>query len=624
MTEPQLMRCKRVPIGSSTVPAIFGRWGLASLGAMMWLVIVSASARAQWTYFDNNAEVRALHESGDVLWVGTNGGMLLIDLPEYQITSKITAGRFLADNSVRVIAERDGAVLVGTDNGLSTIRGDQVAVRQELRGRRLADVRSLSFGPNQTTYVGTFGRGVGVIGETETAWITRADSLLDNKVYAVSVLDTARIYYATSLGLCAFRDSVWVGFQAGAGLPRGEVVAMRHHRGENCYLQIEGRGLYRFNGKRGTRIGTSEAFEGEVAAIDLSTEGDLWAVGRRGGIAKYRHGVWTVFGQNDNEIAGARWRTVHIGRSGTVYAGSADGLVAVILEDRVHKIPVPSALPSGYVGPMAQSTDGVTHLANGPFLAAMDPGTDRLALAMDVGSVFAMVAHPDGSVWASTPWGLLRHDGDKWRELKPDIEPLVPVFLSLAIDPGGRLWAGGHGGEVYRYDGELWVEYAATRQLAGGPVSGLSLDADRQVWALAGSEAVHRYDGVRWGAFDLSHFGSEALRFLTTSTKGRPIAVTDNHIWKYETDSGWSAYEFAPTETSRGHYRRVAFDGTGGMVVGTTEGIILVRGGESRWIAPREGLRGREVTGLMVEREGNLWVGFRGDGISRASLGKLW
>ena len=43
----------------------------------------------------------------------------------------------------------------------------------------------------------------------------------------------------------------------------------------------------------------------------------------------------------------------------------------------------------------------------------------------------------------------------------------------------------------------------------------------------------------------------------------------------------------------------------------------------TRWYGARDGLGGRDVTSLMVDREGTLWVGFLRDGMSRISLENL-
>ena len=85
-------------------------------------------AVAQWTYFDNNADIRAIYQHGDTLWVGTNGGLVIINALTGEILDKITAGEFLVDNSVRAINGRSNQIYFGTDHGLSVLKGEEYFV----------------------------------------------------------------------------------------------------------------------------------------------------------------------------------------------------------------------------------------------------------------------------------------------------------------------------------------------------------------------------------------------------------------------------------------------------------------------------------------------------------------
>jgi ligand-binding sensor domain-containing protein len=569
-------------------------------------VLAPVPTSAQWSYFDNNADIRALHQQGDVLWVGTNGGIVLLDLLSDEVVGKISAGPSLPSNSVRVIRSHDGDIYVGTDDGLSINPNGETIVRTKNDDAVYTDIRSISWGVTDALYVGTFGHGVGLIEDDEIRHITRADSLLDNKVFAVSAIDTGRVYYATSLGLCAYRDSAWVGFQAGAGLPRGEVRQMIKVGEDRFYLLIEGRGVYRFNHRRSVRIRTGEAFG----------KGDV-------GIARYRRGAWTIHGDDDADVARARWRCAYAGPSGSVFFGSADGLLAIVTDGKLRKVFIPSILPSGYIGPIAEGGDGRKYVVNGPYLLSAKAGSDRFELETTVGSVFAIASSPDGQVWVSTPWGLLRREGGRWVEIEPDIEPKVPVFASLVVGPSGSLWAGAHNGQVYRYDGRFWVAYAGAYELAGGPVFRLLIDRHRNVWAFTRAGGVHRYDGVQWRTYPLEDFDSLRIRDGALDSAGLPVAITARGIWRFDIDIGWKrVLARAPTEIGR--YRSVSFDMTGRMYLGTTNGLALVGEDGEQFVGARDGLRGRDVTALLIDTDDNLWVGFRDDGISRISLENLW
>ena len=603
-----------------------------------FVVSLPTQVRGQWTHFNNNADIRAFHQIGDTLWIGTNGGLLTLDLGTGEVTSKITAGPIIPDNSVRAIAQRGHQLYVGSDYGLSILAPGGDLIYHKAESPAFGDIRSISFSVTGEVYLGTFGHGVGVLADNEPTEddseegeverttlfrITRQDSLLDNKVFAVAPVDTGRVYFATSLGFCAYRDSAWVGFQAGAGLPRGEVKQLLHIEDDQFYLLIRGRGIYRFNDKRGRRIRVlNELPSVHVATITVDSTGALWAGGRFGGIARHQGGSWTLFGQNDPELSQTKWRCAYTGPGGSVYFGSADGLIAVLQDGDLRTVRLPSDLPSGFVGPMVEDGKRQRLIVNGSDLLVASGAEATPQPDTELGSVFALARAADGAVWVSTPWGLLRREGGEWQEIRPEIEPRPPVFLALSFDAAGQLWAGAHSGEVFRFDGTLWVPYAGYGELGNSPVSRLLVDSRQAVWAVTRMGGVHRFEGFGWQSFGGDAFGSEEIRDATLDAYGTAVVVTDYGVWKYEVSRRWVSLQLPFTGT--GKNRVVRFDSDNRMYLGKSEGLAIFGPEGGAWLGAQNGLRGKEITSLLIDSDDVLWVGFRTDGISRIPLESLW
>ncbi len=606
--------------------------GCIALATLATLSVPDASA--QWTYFDNNADIRALVEYRDELWIGTNGGLLILDPVTGEISSKIVTGELLPGNSVRMLLKRSGGVIVGTDDGLVSLRasGDGQLTAQP-RGT-FSDVRHVNFGPDETMYVSTYGHGVAQVEGRRTHWITTTDTLLDNKVYAVSAVDENSIYYATSLGLCAFRDSLWVSFQAGAGLPRGEVrdLVLVDKRARvtggfipDFYVLVAGRGIYRFDGRRARRLTTGGLFaENDIAAMAVSAGGAVWAAGRHGRIAKYEDGEWTRYGEGDPEIDRATWRAAYIGNDGRAFFGTADGMIAVIENERIRKISVPSILPSGHIGPMIGDEKGRIYVANGSQLLSIQKDTLTISVENDFGSLFAIEMSPGGVVWANSRWGLWHKEHDRWTEFVPDIDPNVQLFVSMAFDSTGNLWAGTHAGEIYRYDGQAWIRFADRGELTDRPIDGLIVDGLRRPWALSTSMGVFKFDGSAWERFDISLFDTAKIVDWTLDSSGRVVVVTADSVQVFDDKTGWGVLQ-TPDTKQVGNYRTIRFDPRHGMsYLGTSQGLVLLSDGEPRWIGPRDGLRGKDITSILVDSGGYLWVGFQKDGLSGILLENLW
>jgi len=588
--------------------------------------IAVGASDVDWSHFDNHSDIRTLHQTGDTLWIGTNGGMLVYDLLSERIVSTIKAGGRLPGNSVRTIASRPDTLMVGTDHGLSIFTPFDTTLYTPVSISNLSDVRCIAYGDTGTIYVGTFGHGVAAFDPVRVQQITREDSLLDNKVYAIAVRDTHSVFFATSLGLCAYRDSAWVSYQAGAGLPRGEMRALEKSDDERYYVLIAGRGIYRFNAvkERAIRIRLRDTFvEDDVAAITVDEDLTLWAAGRFGGLASYQNGRWQSYAEDDPDIRDARWRCAFAGSDGVVYFGSSDGLVATVRDGAVRKFSLHSALRSGYVGAIVEGPQGLKFLSNGPYLMSTKGDSASLALEVEVGSVFAMVESPRGNVWLTTPRGLLRRLDGNWLRVEPAIEPRSPTFLSLTFDSQGHLWAGTSAGEVFRFDGTIWVRYAERFEISGGAIVSVVVDRERLLWALSRDGGVHMFDGAVWTTFEPDRFGSARFHSLQRSPSGGVVAVSDYAIWRYDHAMQQWVQVQDPGPDVVGMYRVLYFDAAGRMYIGTTEGLVILDGEEVRWIRPEDGLRGRNVASILVDRDETLWVGFRTDGVATISLESL-
>ena len=134
---------------------------------------------------------------------------------------------------------------------------------------------------------------------------------------------------------------------------------------------------------------------------------------------------------------------------------------------------------------------------------------------------------------------------------------------------------------------------------------------------------VHRYDGAQWTTFSLTDFDSLRIRDAALDGTGQPVVVTDRAVWRYDRDSGWQRV-MTQDPMQIGRYRSVYFDAAGRMYLGTTTGLALFSNDEETFVSMQAGLRGTDVTTLLVDTSDHLWVGFRDNGISRISLESLW
>jgi ligand-binding sensor domain-containing protein len=352
--------------------------------------------------------------------------------------------------------------------------------------------------------------------------------------------------------------------------------------------------------------------------VGVAPDGTLWAAGRFGKLGRYRGGVWETIGEKEGDVANARWRCVHVGGKGTVFCGSADGLVAAVDKRGLRSVLIPSAIPPGSVGPMAVDPVGRLYVANGAYLLSHESDGLEFAVEKDFGSVLAIGISPGGVVWVIGRWGLYRKETDGWVEVTPDVEPRPPLFRSLAFDSSGHLWAGAESGEVFQYDGELWVRLADRGEIPDGPVERLVVDRRGSVWAQT-AFAVHRYDGSGWSKEGIAGLDSTGVVDFTADPRGEPALLTRAQVWRFAEGSGWQLARATGLETA-GEHLAIGFGRDGRSYLATEKGIGLVGDDGLHWIGPRDVLRGHGVTSILADGQGYLWVGSRRDGLYRISL----
>lgn len=589
-------------------------------------VIVSALPQAEesgWVHLNNKSEIRSIYRQGNSLWLGTNGGLLIYDLPRREIIEEHLIGENLPSSSIWVIAGRGETVYIGSDGGLSVVEDGNFRIKPSAAAS-LRNVRSIDFGPGGDICIGTYGGGAGIIHQDELARVTRADSLLDDRVYAVIELDDSTYYYATSYGVCAFKDSLWWNYRVGAGLPKGEALDLILTEDYAMYALIAGGGVFFFDGSRGRRISPMGLFvEDEIAAVALEENQTLWAAGGFGRIRKYRGGKWSGVGEKDPDIERGRWMSAYAHEQGSVYFGSAGGLIVSIDNGKMQKLTIPSSLPSNNIRAMQEDSTGRMYIAAGNDLLTIPPDKGDCVTEPLEGPVTAMAVSPLGEFYCCTRWGVFQKVSGRFEEITPDHGGRVTVATAMAFDREGRLWLGTDRGEVLRRDESLWLCLGERDELTGGEVTAILRDEPGNMWAFSPQTGVARFEGNRWKRFHLENFGGRPLSGIVIAKDDRPVIAGADTLWQYQGGDAWGLLEFPKLEAGV-RLTELYCDRSGKLYAGTTEGLYLVSGKSSRYIRPRTGLAGKNVSSLLVDRGGVLWVGFRNDGISYTEADRLW
>ena len=296
-------------------------------------------------------------------------------------------------------------------------------------------------------------------------------------------------------------------------------------------------------------------------------------------------------------------------------------------------------IPRQVVPSLAQDRSGLLWVGTGDGLAQFDgyrlqsverDSTDPLQRNM--GWVRTMLATPDGRLWIGTEAaGLAVHDPDTRRiqTLGGDNEGAQDGIVALAQDGEGRIWMGTLGGGVSHFD-ERSARFERV-SLPGQPTGegqGLALAsaADGGVW-------IGHWQGLaRWrpGASTL-----EAVPLPAKPDGSAPAPVTalfasaEGDVW-LGTQNGDVARS-ADGKTwvwlpgaFRGVVRSLAADDRGRLWAGHSAGLDLLDRRDGRLLqrivhrpGQPAGLAGNEITRVMRDQAGAMWVAGFGVGLQR-------
>lgn len=262
-----------------------------------------------------------------------------------------------------------------------------------------------------------------------------------------------------------------------------------------------------------------------------------------------------------------------------------------------------------------------------PRAAALDPARApdqyvRRAFSVRDGmpqnSVASIAQGRDGFLWLATWGGLTRFDGVSFETFDASTSPAFRSsrVLSVLEDRTGVVWAGLEEGGLLRYEAGRFTrvsldgaEDVTVGSLVEGPGGEIWVGTGRGLFRL--SRSGTRRFGVADGLPDdrINALGLLGDRLLAGTTAG---------VYRFV---GERFREHDP-RLPRLQTRALATTRDGGLLVGTRAGVTRVRAEGLETIPLGDGPDETVVSGLLEDRDGNVWIGRRGAGLARWSRGE--
>jgi PAS domain S-box-containing protein len=258
---------------------------------------------------------------------------------------------------------------------------------------------------------------------------------------------------------------------------------------------------------------------------------------------------------------------------------------------------------------------------------------------------------PDGYLWLATRAGLFRFDGVRFAIFKAGVDTGLEssTIQDILIDPDGSMWVATLGGGLSHYQGGRFHAYTLKDGLPSLDINSLFRDSHGILWVGTRGAGIARMVNGKFETLTVPIPPSRITAFLEDldhslwiATDGfgvfrlqngnvRSFSVTDGlpdnrilqlyrdhagRIWTagWKGISSWNGARFVANEAVNADVSEAIScfeDRDRNLWVGSTSGLLRVRGTEVARTDRSTGLSSDFVDDVFEDREGNLWVGSR-------------
>jgi PAS domain S-box-containing protein len=219
---------------------------------------------------------------------------------------------------------------------------------------------------------------------------------------------------------------------------------------------------------------------------------------------------------------------------------------------------------------------------------------------------------PDGTVCAGGSRGLTCWDGHRFSREHARGIPDVPI-LNLASF-AGRLWVGTDGAGLYVQDRGVFVPAPGWPAPATTPVRAMWADADGLVIGNGATVELGAGDGT-WRNIGDVGLGRDHVEGVVRDREGALWIRTPTHLWLVPRGAARATdlRDGLPTgHDATGAPTAMAIGPRGNVLIGTDDGITYRHGDRWRTIGHAAGMPAATTRALLVDRDGNIWIGSAG------------
>jgi ligand-binding sensor domain-containing protein/signal transduction histidine kinase len=237
-------------------------------------------------------------------------------------------------------------------------------------------------------------------------------------------------------------------------------------------------------------------------------------------------------------------------------------------------------------------------------------------------TVQAIVQTRDGYLWLGTEEGVVRFDGVRFVVFDQRNTPALRsnTISALLEDREGNLWIGTNGGGISRFSRATFTTYTRKQGLSNDAVLAICEDRAGTLWIGTDGGGLNSFRNGRFRVYTTKDGLSNNSIFsisegdpgtLWIGTQGGLDRLSGSRFKNYKIHAGLPV-------------RSTYWDREGNLWIGTTGGgLSRLRNGYFRSYTKKDGLSSNTILSLYEDRSGALWIGTGGGGLDRLRDGRF-
>jgi ligand-binding sensor domain-containing protein len=584
--------------------------GIAAKVLLLFMVYApfAADSKSSWEQFIGASTITCIVVDGPYCWAGTDAGLACLEFASGNVTWFTNLNSPLPSNNVSALARgRDGALWIGTPEGLACLRGGNWQVYAGDNSPAQNGVTALTFDRQNRLYVGLSYGGVYLVENDRLKSLARSYPgfplpMTSSPITSLAVDSIGRLWMAwltfyTISGFACFDGSKWTTYPyrpwtTFPDWPRlGELFAAPDSSvwaiGQRERYDTWFTGFIRFHPSGIREYPDDNIPTIQNSAIDPS--GDIWVATDTA--------AWTYFQQPPKSIPVQG----NIGQNGRIQSLTFD------------------SSGSAWTGFRRYSNDSIiTEITR---FTANDRQAFRLSCSNCPTAPWGKFAIGGGPLLVFNSFQCWSYDGAGWSKTAfqwPASQSTDDIIHDIYLGRDGTRW--------FVYDKTIWkidrnnqrtiLDSLTLPSLANGNISGFALDSAGQGWV---SIKYYRLFESKFLSFDLSSgkVRSEMIFSDSGYFSGLIVAASDGSVWCSRGGNGivqWtptSGFKHFNTNNSGLYSNYIQ-----GIEVGPDSSVWIGDGGLlryksgawTRFDSSWTGLPGKNCTPLAVESNGNLWA----------------